>query len=82
MKSVRRVGASYYFHSIKVGPFLQYAKRHYDGAVTPDEKSQHVGLASWVAGHNFTLKLGGGKFGKTGAKDRNQVLLQAQLFFC
>jgi hypothetical protein len=75
------VEASYYFHSIKVGPFLQYAKRNYDAAATPDEKYEQVGLAWWASGHNFNLKLGAGKFEKAGAKDRNQVLLQAQLYF-
>jgi hypothetical protein len=75
------VEASYYFHSIKVGPFLQYAKRNYDATATPDEKFEQVGLAWWASGHNFNLKLGAGKFEKVGAKDRNQVLLQAQLYF-
>lgn len=75
------VEASYYFHSIRLGPYLQYANRNYDAAATPDEKYEQLGLAWWSSGHNFNLKLGAGKFEKTGAKDRNQVLLQAQLFF-
>jgi hypothetical protein len=81
MKSVRWVGASYYFHSIKVGPFLQCAERTYHDAARPDEKFQPVDLVWWAACHNLNLKLGAGKFGKTGAKDRNRILLQAQLFF-
>lgn len=81
MKSVCWVGASYTFHSIKVGPFLRHTKRNYDRAATRDEKFEQVGPAWTAADHNFNLEPGAGKFEKTGAKGRTQVLLQAQLFF-
>jgi hypothetical protein len=73
--------AGYYFHSLKLGPFIQYNQRNYDDPSKADEKYSQLGLAWWASGHNFNVKLGYGIFEKTGAKDQNQLLLQAQLYF-
>jgi hypothetical protein len=73
--------ASYFIHAWKLGPFVQYSNRNYDLSTLADEKFEQVGAAWWSSGHNFNVKLGVGKLEKTGSKDRNQVLLQAQLFF-
>jgi hypothetical protein len=75
------VEASYFFHSISLGPFAQYADDNLSDATKPDQKKWQVGLAYWAKGHNFNLKLGGGQVEKTGVKNRTLVQLQMQVFF-
>jgi hypothetical protein len=75
------IEASYFIHSLKLGPFVQYSERNFDNAKLADEKLEQLGAAWWSSGHNFNVKLGVGKLVKTASKDRTQVLLQAQLFF-
>lgn len=73
--------ASYYFSALKLGPFVQLSNRNYSAAATPDEKTSQIGLAYWHSNHNFNVKLGWAKLEKDHAPDRNQLVLQCQLFF-
>jgi hypothetical protein len=73
--------AGFFFAGAKLEPFINYNQRDYADAAKADEKVSQIGLAYWYSNHNFNVKLGYGKFEKDRAKDQNQVVLQAQLFF-
>ncbi len=72
--------ASYFLHTVKLGPYLQYSRKDYSDTGA-DEKNTQLGLAYWHSNHNFNVKLGFTRLEKDGTKDRDQVVLQCQLFF-
>jgi hypothetical protein len=80
-QDVYLVEASFFASSASLGPFVQYANQNLSDPTKADENRYQVGLAYWAKGHNFNVKLGGGKISKDGVKDRTLVQLQAQVFF-
>jgi hypothetical protein len=74
------VEAGYYFHAIKLMPYVQLARQDFDAATRPDEKRAQGGVAFWFAGHNSNLKLAWTKIDRDGAKKRNQLQVQYQVF--
>jgi hypothetical protein len=72
--------ASYYLHALEIGPYVQYSRRDFaeSGA---DERNTQLGLAWWQANHTFNVKLGYTRLAKDGSDNRDQVVLQCQLFF-
>jgi hypothetical protein len=74
------VEVGYYFHTIKLMPYVQFARQDFDAFTRPDEKRTQGGLAFWFAGHNSNLKLAWTKIDRDGAKKRNQYQLQYQVF--
>jgi len=73
------VEGGYYFRAVRLGPFVQYARRDFEAAGSADENKLQAGLAWWSNGHRFNLKLAGARLEKEGAEDRNQLLLQWQV---
>jgi len=73
------VEAGYYFKSVALSPFVQWAEQDFADA-TADESKTLVGLAYWPSGHKMNVKLGAARFTKNGAPDRNQLVLQCQVF--
>jgi hypothetical protein len=71
---------SYFLHALRVGPYLQYSRREFDGGGADEENTQ-VGVAYWHSSHNFNLKVGYTTLQKDGAQDCSQLVLQCQLFF-
>lgn len=75
------VEVGYYFHGPKLGPFIQYLDRNYvDEGTGHDQTNTQIGLAWWIRGHNTNLKLGWTTLEQDGAPDRDQYILQAQIF--
>ena len=74
------VEVGYYFHTLKLMPYVQLARQDFDAAARPDEKRAQAGLAFWFAGHNSNLKLAWTKIDRDGAKKRNQYQVQYQIF--
>ena len=74
------VEVGYYFHTLKLMPYVQLARQDFDAAARPDEKRAQAGLAFWFSGHNSNLKLAWTKIDRDGAKKRNQYQVQYQIF--
>ena len=72
--------ASYYLHGLRLGPYLQYSRRDFSDTGADEENTQ-LGLAYWQSSHNFNVKLGYTRLEKVGTAERDQVVLQCQLFF-
>ncbi len=72
--------AGYYLSALDLTPSVQYASRNFDRAAIPDEDFTELGLAYWFSGHDLNLKLGYGRLGRDGAADRDQWILQLQVF--
>jgi hypothetical protein len=70
----------YYFHGVKLEPFVQAASADYSDATRADESRYRAGLAWWSSGHKFNLKLAAGRIEKDGAQNRTEVVLQMQVF--
>jgi hypothetical protein len=70
----------YYIHSAKLQPYIQYAKNDFDAADRADEERKQVGLAYYFKGNNSNFKIAWTKIDKDGLKDRNQYLLQYQVY--
>jgi hypothetical protein len=73
--------AAWYFHGPKLGPFVQVVERSFVGESTgADETRVQLGLAWWWRGHGSNLKLGWARLEQDGAEDRDQIILQCQVF--
>jgi hypothetical protein len=70
----------YYFHTVKLQPYIQFARQDFDAVTRPDEKREQGGLNWFIDGHTSNLKLAITRIDRDGAKRRNQVQLQYQLF--
>jgi hypothetical protein len=70
----------YYFHTLKIQPYVQFARDDFDAVTRPDEKRTQGGLAFWFNGHNSNLKIAWTKIDRDGFKKRNQYQLQYQVF--
>jgi hypothetical protein len=71
--------AGYYVHALKLGAFVQYGRREFaDGA--PTQSKLQGGVTYWPKGHAFNLKLAWAVLEAGGAPDRNQLVLQWQVF--
>jgi hypothetical protein len=77
------VEASYFSKSLRLGPFVQLASRSFalEDASHPDEDRMQLGLAWWISGHKVNLKGAWARLTKDGFPDRDQALLQLQLFW-
>jgi len=72
--------AGYYNKKTKLGPFAQVALRDFADPNEPDENRWQGGLAYWGNGHKFNLKLGYTYLAKSQERNRNQLVLQCQVF--
>lgn len=72
--------AGYYFNKTKLGPFMQLSGLRY-ALDTGNNQSKYLGgLAWWIQGHRFNIKLGIGR-SQTGNSPRQlQVVLQSQVY--
>ncbi|MCL4512363.1 MAG: OprO/OprP family phosphate-selective porin [Bacteroidetes bacterium] len=84
-QSVIFAEAAYYFHDISFAPFVQANYDNFSNSI-PGRiglASQHFiqgGLAYYVKGQNFNIKLGVGQFGGDGFTNQTQILLRLQAF--
>ncbi len=74
------VEAGYYFHTIKLMPYIQLARQDFDAANLLDEKRTQGGVAFWFSGHNSNLKLAWTKIDRDRSVKRNQFQIQYQVF--
>jgi Phosphate-selective porin O and P len=80
------VEAGVHFGGGHFSPFVQYATRAFVGQPTlADTSYWQAGFAWWMAGHQRNLKFSGGRshtdaVGTSAAIDRNQFLVQLQIF--
>ncbi|MBW8877767.1 MAG: hypothetical protein JF614_22590 [Acidobacteria bacterium] len=79
-QTTKLVEAGYYFHTVKLQPYVQLAWEDFDAVTRPDEKRAQGGLNWFIDGHNSTLKLALTHIDLDRAKRRNQVQLQYQFF--
>ena len=70
----------YYFHTVKLMPYVQFARQNFDAVTLRDEERTQGGLAFWFNGHNSNLKLAWTKIDRDGARKRNQYVVQYQIF--
>jgi|WetSurMetagenome_2_1015567.scaffolds.fasta_scaffold100777_1 hypothetical protein len=73
------VEAGLYVGCLRLTPFVQAGQRHFAHHAQPSESSYQGGIAYWIDGHKFNLKLGVGRLAKDGTPNRTQVLAQTQL---
>ena len=76
--SLAEVG--YYFHAVKLLPFVQYARQDFDDSTLADEDRAQLGLAYAPKDHNSNFKVGYTRIHQRGAEKRNQVVLQYQVY--
>jgi hypothetical protein len=74
------IEAGYYFHAIKLMPYVQLARQDFDAASRPDEKRTQGGLAFFFGGHSSNLKLAFTKIDRDHSPKRNQFQVQYQVF--
>ena len=74
------VELGYHFGKGRFSPFVQYAARDFDDAATADQDVAGVGFAWWMKGHQRSLKASAARISTDGLPDRNQFLIQLQLF--
>jgi hypothetical protein len=72
--------AGYFFHRIKVGPFLQLAGLRFNPDTGKDQSKYSGGLAWWPQGHRVNVKLGIGRMRTGSDRSRIQVALQTQIY--
>lgn len=70
----------FYFSSIKLQPFLQYASQNFDAASRVDEERLTLGLTYYINGHNNNLKLSYTDIKPDVGESRQQINLQWQIF--
>jgi len=70
----------YYFGGVKLMPFVTYDQRDFDEADLLDQSVFQVGLSYYLKGFNRTLKASYGQIQPEVGEDRNQILVQFQLF--
>ncbi len=70
----------FYSEKTRLGAFAQACIRDFEDSDFPDEEKYQAGLAYWVRGHNLNLKLAYGLITEEHEDDREQVLLQCQVF--
>ncbi len=70
----------FYFSSIRLQPFVQYAVQNFDAAARVDEERLTVGLSYYITGHNNNLKLSYTKIEPDAGDSRDQINLQWQVF--
>jgi len=72
--------AAYYFQALKIAPFVQYNYNNKSSELLPDKTFMQAGLAYYVKGQNFNVKLGFGQYTVDKGEDQTQVLLRVQAF--
>jgi hypothetical protein len=70
--------AGFYFAAVRLEPFIQVNRRDFTDSKIPDEAFGQIGLAYWMCGDRFNIKLGLGSFDKDRAPRRSQVVAQFQ----
>jgi hypothetical protein len=79
-QSVIFAEAGYYFHALKIAPFVQVNYDDMERESLNDKHFLQAGLAYYVKGQTLNVKLGVGKFGGDKVEDQKQVLLRVQVF--
>jgi hypothetical protein len=74
------VETGFYFHKIKLLPYLQYAKQDISASNQPDEKRPQIGVGYYFEGHNSNLKVAYTRIERDNAPKRNQFQIQYQVF--
>lgn len=74
------IEGGFFIASAKVMPFVQYANQNFDAANRIDEKKTSAGLAFVINGHNNNVKLSYGRISPSRGEDRDQWLVQWQIF--
>jgi hypothetical protein len=72
--------AGYYFHRVKVGPFVQFAGLLYRPDLGKDSTKFTGGLAWWPQGHRINIKLGLARTKYGDDPRRIQVVVQTQFY--
>ncbi len=75
------VEAGFHLCKGKLTPLVQYSKRNFQAATTPDQTTWQAGVAYWMAGHQRNVKATAGRQHTDGQPDRTQVLVQLQIFY-
>lgn len=70
----------YYIGSVKLMPFVTYYRRAFDDQDLFDQDLTQIGLAYYMKSYNRVLKASFGRISSEVGEDRNQILIQLQLF--
>ena len=74
------VEAAFHVKKGKVSPLVQYSRKTFDNALTPEQSMWQAGVAYWMAGHQRNIKVTVGRQHIDRQPDRTQLLAQMQLF--
>lgn len=74
------VEAGFYFSSIKLLPYLQYASQNLADAGRVDEEKWTLGVGYMVSGHNNNIKFSYSQIKPDVGDDRDQFVIQWQVF--
>lgn len=72
--------AGYYFHHVKVGPFMQLSGEHFTQVTGKNQSKYLGGLAWWPEGHRLNVKLGVGQTKTSSDPRRIQAVIQTQFY--
>ena len=72
--------AGFYFSSIRFFPFVQYASQNFAAATRVDEEKWTLGVGYMVTGHNNNIKLSYSQIKPDVGDDRDQFVIQWQVF--
>jgi hypothetical protein len=72
--------AGFYFATIKLFPFVQYASQNFAAATRVDEEKYTIGFGYMVSGHNNNIKVTYSKIKPDVGDERDQFVLQWQVF--
>lgn len=72
--------AGYYFGSVRLQPFAQYARRDFVRSAAGDEKRLAAGCGWYFRGHEQNLKVSFARVEPAGGPRRDEIVLQWQLF--
>jgi hypothetical protein len=71
--------AGFYVASLRLEPYVQVSRRRFPDGRAANEAFDQVGLAYWVDGDRFNVKLGVGRSQRDHAASRAQVVAQFQV---
>jgi hypothetical protein len=70
----------FYFAPVRLLPYVQYSKRHFDAVNGNDESKVQIGAGYYFNGHNANVKAAWGRIDPTVGKTLDQILVQMQLY--
>ncbi len=80
-QNITMIEAGYYARGLKVGPWGRFEQVQYDGATSRNEQRVWAGIGWFPFRHNFNVKGAYQRIMPKSAADRNQFVMQLQIYY-